>query len=540
MLLQSSIFLGKKTLVFLAVTGVLLVIIFGVSFYKKTAVDAQVVHFFPSTCLGGWNAPDNATGKPTVLLEGDTYTEENSAVYQNNAASLYCGNYEGSLPPETKHTRVALRFSWSHTPHEPLIYPDIAPTVVEDTIASSTGSTTKDIAPTASSTTDTESTEEEVTPDTIASSTATTTTVENTPLEEVSPTPIEPEVQQETTEIEPEPEPAEEAPADESPVSWLFAVPKVYAEETATTSPSSISSDPSGALFKIQYTLDGTTWETLGYVTTISNDVQLEFPEAVFKTVEDISRVQIGIVPLLTIDSAPEPVYLDAIWLEVSYTAATELAVYDVVPHTPQTYDFDQITFARMNVTFARMNATSAAVASTSVATSTATSTDVVFDVSTLVEVRGIDGRYVVLHTRVASTTHELWLFDLAGKQAKKIGDATTTIGAHFGGVKERMLFWYSQQGERIYSYDVRTGGTYHKLLLVKNAPTSTESRRFTFPFTEWELIDGTDQFYFYSQKTGEVSSDENTQSTASFLLQFRLADYLSTEELQAIGVAGI
>jgi hypothetical protein len=128
----------------------------------------------------------------------------------------------------------------------------------------------------------------------------------------------------------------------------------------------------------------------------------------------------------------------------------------------------------------------------------------------------------------------------LKNRTAAKIADETITIGQHFGGVKDNLIFWYSQNKDRVYVYDLRTSGTYHELWLVSNLPESEEALSFTFPFTSWRLVDGEQFFTFSSTETGEVFSDGSTESLESFLSEFNLTDYLDEEKLSEIGLSGV
>ncbi len=93
---------------------------------------AQVSLYYPETCLGGWQQPKAAAHEPDA--DGNEVSRGVS-VYDNNGASIFCGEFTGALPPQTYHTRVTLRFDW----HQPL------PDVRIDETEQHEGDVTKDV-----------------------------------------------------------------------------------------------------------------------------------------------------------------------------------------------------------------------------------------------------------------------------------------------------------------------------------------------------------------------------------------------------------
>ncbi|MDQ5962012.1 MAG: hypothetical protein QG669_405 [Patescibacteria group bacterium] len=72
-------------------------------------------------------------------------------------------------------------------------------------------------------------------------------------------------------------------------------------------------------LFKVMYTLDGTNWEELGVVKRNNwKNVEFDIPFSSVDSWEKLSKVQIAIESLPTIDSFPET-YLDSVWVSVEY-----------------------------------------------------------------------------------------------------------------------------------------------------------------------------------------------------------------------------
>lgn len=103
-----------------------------------------------------------------------------------------------------------------------------------------------------------------------------------------------------------------------------------------------LSTPPAGAQFAIEYTLDGKNWSVLGYVSEVTNDLRFEFPKTALPTLADVKRVQIALIPLLQIDNVP-PVYLESLWLEVTYASVGELGVSEVLPYVGEVVPFSDI-----------------------------------------------------------------------------------------------------------------------------------------------------------------------------------------------------
>lgn len=287
----------------------------------------------------------------------------------------------------------------------------------------------------------------------------------------------------------------------------------------ATTVASSSPED--GAQFMVQYSLDGDAWQLLGYVTTVTNDVRLEFPRSVLPTLDDISRVKIAITPLQQLDTVA-PVYLDAVWLEVSYAPLGELGIHSISEIIPAIVPVDTLI--------------SDATSTDAIDTSSTTKTLTTFDfVAAVTSVHGIDDRYVLVELNINATTSELWLFDMSKKLIHRLGTGESEIGNIPPGIKEGMIFWLNKRGEKLYTYDLRTSGVLHEMLLVQNLPLNSEYR-LTFPFTQWIVIWRGDRFYFYSQITGEVFQDENTVSAQLLFKYFLFTQTLSFDHIQAIG----
>lgn len=559
---------------------------------QKQIADAQVVNFYSSECVGGWDESPLASGEPQVTshISAD-YTKENSAYLENKSSPITCGQFTGTLPPETYHTRVMVRFSWKQVTPPILPLPEVVPAAVSDGTGTSSGTTTDTstdgVSETGDGGTSTASTSlpgvSVTEPDTVGTSTpvlppdttastsfqgvsetgSTTATTSLTP-EPASASVSEPALAPAAEpKVEPSTAPAPDLTPTPTPapntVSWWPHILPAYAQAeelvvtsaemlssatetappvpvmqggvsatdstTTTLTPEDVASSsfatsttPDGAQFIVRYTVDGTLWHILGYVTSIDNDVRLEFPKEVLPTLDDISHIQISITPLIHIDTM-QPVYLDAVWLEVSYAPLGELGVHGISDIVPTITPFSDLVSDTVT--------TSSGVASTTMTT--------VDFANHITAVHGIDERYVLVNVLTGTTSTEVWLFDMRDQLVHRIGRDKAQIGTMQAGSKDGMIFWLNAARDTIYTYDLRTAGSLHEMLLVGNLPTDSEYV-LTFPFTSWQVNWRGDTFYFRTRKTGEVFQDENTDSARKFFNYFNLTQSLSYDQIQAIG----
>ena len=573
-------------------------LLYGAFQTDQHVADAQMVNFYAGDCTGGWDGSGLAAHEPQVSSQSsETFTKENSAYLENKISPITCDQYSGTLPPETYHTRVMVRFSWKQDspaiPEPPVaLDPGIQP---EESLSTSTGTstltslagegtTTTEQSPSNASTT--VSDESSSTPPVVDESSTTTETLPA--LSATSTIDAEPEtasttapaVPESVREPEPEPEPVVIPPVESNPepsptvppdpvetppadvVSWwpLLLPPYAYAEELATgtldisplvatqtitssiptggiatdtatmtvlnhlgtlSTPLGTTTVSDGAQFVVQYTLDGVTWQVLGYVARVDSDVRLEFPRDILPTLDDISHMQLSITPLASIDTI-QPVYLDAVWLEVSYAPLGELGVHSISDIVPTITSFESM--------ISDMVATGSVDASTSLPHMTPGEF-----AQSLTQVHGIDTRYVLATLLVGTSTHELWLFDMRNHLIHRIGRDKAQIGTMPAYTKDGMIFWLNVARDALYTYDLRTAGSLHEMTLVGNLPVGLEYV-LTFPFTSWQVMWRGDSFYFKTRKTGEVFQDENTDSASEFFRYFTLSQLLPFDRVQDIG----
>lgn len=111
---KSIFFARKRTLSF--VSAVLCIALL----FTALPARADIITFYPSSCLGGWVNPEHAQGQFSVLdredstLFGDaaTFSRENSAVLEGSAAQIFCGGFKADVPEDANVSGFTLIFSW--------------------------------------------------------------------------------------------------------------------------------------------------------------------------------------------------------------------------------------------------------------------------------------------------------------------------------------------------------------------------------------------------------------------------------------------
>jgi hypothetical protein len=90
------------------VAFILIVFLFFIIFKPQTRAD--LVYFYPQTCLGSFVNPEKAQGEREVD-NPDLINESNSAVYYSGFKEIYCGNFQGPIK-EGEIKKVTLHFNW--------------------------------------------------------------------------------------------------------------------------------------------------------------------------------------------------------------------------------------------------------------------------------------------------------------------------------------------------------------------------------------------------------------------------------------------
>jgi hypothetical protein len=301
---------------------------------------ASIATFHPSTCLGDWEKAENATGAPSVPQESSSkdFSLENSARMPASVSSIYCGGFKGEIPEYTTPTAFKLTLSWSVEGEE-----IESETEAEDMFEVPAGGI---VIPAP------ETSVEDVSTEVVEDDTKEKETV--APAEE---TPVEAEVEtisffkrvftqavfaQESEPVAaPEPEVVQEEVVEVQESIQEESGPVVVEDEgeiveEVSTEPDSepeqeneteqveeeseqdiVAESLADAFMQVEYTLDGTTWKSLGVVgrsewARASFDIPLE-------GWENLDNLQIALKALPTFDTPPV-VYLDAMSIDVEYT----------------------------------------------------------------------------------------------------------------------------------------------------------------------------------------------------------------------------
>jgi hypothetical protein len=119
------------------VAFILIVFLFFITFKPQTKAD--LVYFYPQTCLGSFVNPEKAQGEREVD-NPDLINELNSAVYYSGFKEIYCGNFQGPIK-EGEIKKVTLNFNWVITKElreKPIIESTNPKSLIEKIIPSKT------------------------------------------------------------------------------------------------------------------------------------------------------------------------------------------------------------------------------------------------------------------------------------------------------------------------------------------------------------------------------------------------------------------
>ncbi len=389
--IKDFLYLHKHTLIFIFTFFTACAFIISTS-----STNASVTTFYPGTCLGGWQNVENATGEPSVEdpERKESFTKENSAVFENSNEEIFCGDFKGLIPEDSEPKRFVLSFNWSYDYGE-IKHDD--PLISGQEIEIKQGDLSDDG--------NEKETQEEVTEDPIKESKEETIKLDEVKeepaieninenkaeettsflrnifsiahaQEEVSP---EPEPSSPEPEPEPEPEPAPVVESEPEIVSDIQTKENsieepVSSEEVVSDQPTNDTGSSQGGgstsedneeevlnvnneegeskeeeietspndIFEVVYTLDGETWDVLGRVRKDKwQESSFEIPYEKITSWDDLSKLQIRLKVLPSFDSMPI-VYLDAISLDVEYAdlnVEIETIDFNDIVHTVESPD---------------------------------------------------------------------------------------------------------------------------------------------------------------------------------------------------------
>lgn len=99
-----------------AAGAVIILVFFAIFAARRLFVRAEVVDFYPASCLGTWQSPEKAQGTPESLASGAPIDASSSAVWDGPSSQIFCG---GFVPPDTDETgnikSVGLTLAWNVT-----------------------------------------------------------------------------------------------------------------------------------------------------------------------------------------------------------------------------------------------------------------------------------------------------------------------------------------------------------------------------------------------------------------------------------------
>lgn len=575
-----------------------LIIVLLISYsFSPYLLKANTVSFYPSSCLGGWVDPANATGKPN---DSGVYTASHSAVLPGNThAEMYCGSFDGDVPLGTVPQKTDLIIHWQ-TREARAAQIDLdgkaTTTIISDSFASSTqsildaeGDTVIFTATTTPENTATEDIKEEEKPKEDVKEEKKTATEEVKPTEETKTDAV-------LEAAPPTPEPTEEA-QPEKPLSLHpflqdifspFFVQVAHAEEESVPPEAVESTVPvviqqEEVVTPVQETPTSTDQtkdivpETGGDQPAQEESVQQPATEEVAAPPEVITTEDGQIIMPAPVEVKPEVVVEEKQppFIEVLYTfdgvdwksagmftpgdindksisipydqgaTWTNLKSLQVKIKSLQTLDevptlyVDalefQIEHKRKHDT--RVESDQAA---KDIEVDEETGRKVLlFGDEELKRIKGITPYLAlvdVTRTKGDQVEDDLWLYDI--ESDKRLVVATgTQIAADFPfGLKGDYVFWLSRDKKQVYAFDSK-----HRTYQSKEVPpfsiSDGERGEVTFEDVPWTVIIGADNFVFWSEATGEVFGDEDAGALVNYTDFFHLNTVLTEKEKENIGI---
>ncbi len=284
---------------------------------------ASVATFHPTSCLGDWEQVKNAEGQPSLSDDAvhDDFSLENSARTQVSGSTIYCGGFQGEKPESSTPTTFRLSLSWlvedvgiEKEDTQPFDIPGDGAIVIP-------APSQEDISPTE-------------------------------PAEDIE---VVPDV----------------VPEEQSPVQAFFRnffttfaqdVDEMNTEQVPTELVSEEITVPefpeeaSDAFVEVSYTLDSTTWHSLGKINRSEwNRATFDIPLSDW---DNLDNLQISLKTLPTFDQSPT-IYLDAMDVDVEYSVQDLLAPPTIKIDEPLTQgksDFNSTEAITFTITKPNLN----------------------------------------------------------------------------------------------------------------------------------------------------------------------------------------
>ncbi len=341
--------------------GIVIITFIALTFLGSVFVSkANVATFYPDSCLGGWDNPSLASGKPDLDTNASPqdFTKGNSAVIKGTA-DLYCGGFKGEIPEDSSPKNFILTLNWSiddgsiiHNEPQPFdlntnVIDSITPQVIETpeniptdvpeipAIDMSEQQSFLDrIIPRAFAQ------ESDVPPD-VPPVVDAPTNIDVLPVVPDAEKPVEDNAKDEVP-IVPEQNNTELTETTESidntdtnslvdldVISPTSDNPQIDAGTESIDISTTAIEEPADSFMDVVYTIDGTTWTSLGKIgrnnwQSVSFDIPLT-------SWNDLSQFQIALIPIQTIDTYPV-IYLDGMLLSVEYESEIKIEVKEATP----------------------------------------------------------------------------------------------------------------------------------------------------------------------------------------------------------------
>ncbi len=352
----------------LLAAGIIVLVLLSPFVVRRFFSRAEVADFYPATCLGSWENPHYAEGKPETFDSSDVLiTRENASMFAGVNDKIFCGNFiPNDYEPKGEIARVGLTLVWSINENTsfPAPSPDVAPaasssepeTAPEEEVPASDAPEKPKLdeskiqnqepappppqepalpvdepSPAPSSTSlfenfifsslffaqaNAQTPENQTTTEEIISP-----SVENIIIEETPSSTVPTEVAEEA---QPIPAPAESLP-ENSGGGEVILSPVVAAPE------------PDSRFLKISYSVDGESWSEIAKVSSADlHNFTVALPVSNW---EELKKIQISIEGIPTSESEVSKIFLDGMLVEIEYAVPPifqgEEAVVPAEENTP-------------------------------------------------------------------------------------------------------------------------------------------------------------------------------------------------------------
>jgi hypothetical protein len=102
-------------------------------------------------------------------------------------------------------------------------------------------------------------------------------------------------------------------------------------------------------------------------------------------------------------------------------------------------------------------------------------------------------------------------------------------------GIKDKYILWLSKDKRKLFVFDSESGKRLEEAVALPS-PAKGEKVRVRIWGVPWEVVITSDNFFFYSKKTGEIFSDDDGDVKEKFRHKFDLDSSMADEELVNLG----